>query len=65
MKFIKSFTGATGGKPYPMNFNAGDECPDDLIDAAIELGAVELGKEKRENVPPSIETAEKGKREKA
>jgi len=40
MKFIKPFKGATGGNPYPQEFEIGDECPDDLVQAALELRAV-------------------------
>ncbi|MHC3940218.1 hypothetical protein [Paenochrobactrum sp. BZR 201-1] len=46
MKFIKPFKGATGGNPYPTDFNIGDECPEDLIHAAIQVGAVERPKAK-------------------
>lgn len=42
MKFIKPFKGATGGNPYPIDFKVGDECPDDLIAAANQVGAVEV-----------------------
>ncbi|MGJ8529822.1 hypothetical protein [Maritalea sp.] len=41
MKFTKSFKGATGGNPYPQDFEIGDECPDDLLDAAEALGALD------------------------
>jgi|GEM_PF-3271100 len=42
MKFTKPFKGATGGNPFPQDFNIGDECPDDLVQAAIEVDAVEI-----------------------
>ena len=46
MKFIKPFSGATGGSAYPTDFNIGDECPDNLVQAATEAGAVEAPKTK-------------------
>ena len=46
MKFIKPFKGATGGSPYPTDFNVGDECPDNLVRAATEAGAIEAPKAK-------------------
>lgn len=42
MKFIKPFKGATGGNPFPTDFNIGDECPVDLIAAATQVGAIEV-----------------------
>jgi hypothetical protein len=39
-KFEKAFKGATGGNPYPTDFAKGDDCPKDLLDAAISVGAV-------------------------
>jgi len=48
MKFIKPFKGATGGNPYPQDFAVGDDCPDDLAQAAQELGAVEATKQSRQ-----------------
>lgn len=46
MKFIKPFKGATGGSPYPTDFNIGDECPENLIRAATEAGAIEIERPK-------------------
>lgn len=40
MKFTKPFKGATGGNSYPQDFKVGDECPDDLLVAAMEANAV-------------------------
>ena len=40
MKFVKPFVGATGGSPFPTTSNVGDECPADLIAAALEKNAV-------------------------
>lgn len=42
MKFIKPFYGVKNGEIYPTQFQAGDECPDELLDAAKESGAVEV-----------------------
>jgi len=47
MKFIKPFKGATGGNPFPQDFAVGDECPDDLVQAAIDAGAVDAPKTKK------------------
>lgn len=41
MQFIKPFTGVRDGEIYPEDFEPGDECPAELLDAAISLGAVE------------------------
>lgn len=46
MKFIKPFSGATGGSAYPTEFKVGDDCPDDLVKAATAAGAVEALKTK-------------------
>jgi len=48
MKFIKPFKGATGGNPYPQEFDIGDECPADLVQAALELGAVEAAQKAKQ-----------------
>lgn len=55
MKFVKPFVGATGGSPFPTTFNIGDECPPDLIAAALEKNAVE-GEEKEASKPAKKET---------
>nr|BDD44649.1 hypothetical protein 1 [Alphaproteobacteria bacterium]BDD46013.1 hypothetical protein 2 [Pseudomonadaceae bacterium]BDD46430.1 hypothetical protein 1 [bacterium] len=41
MRFIKSFRGARQGEAYPSRFAAGDECPIELEQAAVEKGAVD------------------------
>lgn len=46
MKFIKPFSGATGGSAYPTDFKVGDDCPDDLVKAATAAGAAEASKPK-------------------
>lgn len=43
MKFTKSFMGATGGNPYPQDFKKGDDCPDDLLEAAKLAGVIAAG----------------------
>lgn len=40
MIFEKAFTGVPDGEIYPINFEPGDECPPELLDAAKECGAV-------------------------
>ncbi len=40
MKFIKPFSGAKAGDIYPTQFEVGDECPPELLDAAKAVGAV-------------------------
>ncbi len=40
MKFTRSFKGATGGNPYPQEFEVGEDCPADLVKAATEAGAL-------------------------
>ncbi|MBK1780565.1 hypothetical protein JHL22_04985 [Advenella sp. WQ 585] len=42
MKFIKPFKGCKQGDLYPTQFVEGDECPDELLDAAKEVGAVDV-----------------------
>lgn len=41
MKLIKAIRGVKLGDIYPTDFQAGDECPDELLGAARELGALE------------------------
>ncbi len=40
MKFTTEFRGVPNGLIYPVSFAPGDECPPELRDAAISLGAV-------------------------
>lgn len=40
MKFDKPFKGVPDGAIYPVDYEPGDECPPELLDAAKELGAV-------------------------
>lgn len=42
MKFSKPFRGVKNGEIYPTQFQAGDECPQELLDAAKSVGAVEV-----------------------
>lgn len=41
-KFIKPFYGVPTGEIYPVNYNVGDEIPEEFLEAAEELGAVEV-----------------------
>ena len=41
MKLIKAIRGVMAGEIYPCEFGAGDECPEELLAAARELGALE------------------------
>lgn len=41
MKFVNEFKGVPNGEIYPVDYQPGDECPDELLASAIELGAVE------------------------
>lgn len=41
MKFTKEFRGVRAGEIYPDTFQPGDECPPELLDAAISEGVVE------------------------
>ena len=40
--FIKPFYGVPNGEIYPVNYNVGDEIPEEFLEAAEELGAVEV-----------------------
>lgn len=40
MKLIKAIRGVKAGDIYPSEFQAGEECPDELLAAARELGAL-------------------------
>lgn len=44
MKFSKAFRGVPSGEIYPVEFNAGDECPAELESAAAAVGALEQPK---------------------
>jgi len=45
MKLTKAFLGVPNGQVYPVQYQAGDECPPELLDAAAEMGAIEEIKE--------------------
>lgn len=64
MNFVKPFVGATGGSPFPTTFNIGDECPPDLIAAALEKNAV-VGEEKEASKPAKKETPKSVEKEAA
>lgn len=40
-KLTKDITGCSGGEIYPRVYKAGTDCPDDLVEAAAELGALD------------------------
>jgi len=42
MILIKDIFGVRAGKIYPEVIKAGEECPDNLLDAAREAGALEV-----------------------
>lgn len=44
MKFIKPFRGVPKGEIYPRQYQAGEECPPELLVAAQDLGAVKQEK---------------------
>lgn len=41
MQFNREFLGCKDGDIYPTEFHPGDECPPELLDAAISMGAVD------------------------
>lgn len=49
MKLTKPILGCSGGEILPRIYAAGEDCPDDLIAAARELGALE----ERPKAPPA------------
>ena len=53
-KFIKHFYGVPNGEIYPVHYNVGDEIPEEFLEAAEELGAVEVsgkGSKKQDGDP--------------
>lgn len=46
MQFSKEFRGVRAGEIYPTTFKPGDQCPAELLDAAISEGAVQSAAEK-------------------
>lgn len=42
MKFIKPFKGVIDGEFYPTEFQIGDECPAELLEAAQIMEVVEV-----------------------
>jgi hypothetical protein len=45
-KFVKAFRGVVDGEIYPRDFEEGEDCPEELMAAALELEAVEGGLDK-------------------
>lgn len=56
-KFTKTFTGCTSTDVIPTDFAVGDECPDDLIAAAAEQGAIPKGKDAQAKVDAEAKAA--------
>jgi hypothetical protein len=40
MKLTKTIFGAANGEIYPRVYQVGDDCPDELVPAALEAGAI-------------------------
>jgi hypothetical protein len=40
-KLTKDIFGCSGGEFYPRTYEAGTDCPDDLVDAAVAAGALD------------------------
>lgn len=53
MIFSKEFRGVLDGEIYPTTFQPGDECPPELVDAALSLEVLE--------VPAATESKKKDK----
>lgn len=52
MRFLKDgFKGVVNGDVYPTEFKKGDECPEELERAAVELGFVKSGQKGGEELP--------------
>lgn len=41
MKLKKAMRGVPNGAIYPVDYDKGDDCPDELVDAARELGCLD------------------------
>ncbi|OPZ42160.1 MAG: hypothetical protein BWY94_02204 [Actinobacteria bacterium ADurb.BinA094] len=52
-KFRRAFAGVPAGEIYPVEYAKGDECPPELLDAAIELGAVKAPKPATPDTDPA------------
>lgn len=51
MKFSKPFTGVKAGDIYPTQFGPGDECPQELLEAAEAEGVLEAETVRRGRKP--------------
>jgi hypothetical protein len=49
MKFTAPFKGCADGDVYPRDFAVGDDCPEELFEAAREVGALSIVSGKAEN----------------
>lgn len=65
-KFIKPFYGVPTGEIYPVHYNVGDEIPEEFLEAAEELGAVEVsGKDgKKQGVDSGEGKSDDGQKDK-
>ncbi|MEM6617456.1 MAG: hypothetical protein AAF619_13095 [Pseudomonadota bacterium] len=58
MKFKAPFSGVKAGEIYPTEFTPGDDCPEELVDAAIALDVLDLGEKVEKDLDQlSSETA--------
>lgn len=51
MKVTKEFLGVPDGEVYPRTYAPGDDCPPELLEAAISLEAVELEADEQPTQP--------------
>ena len=51
--FAKAFRGVKDGEIYPTVFSKGDECPKELEQAAVELGALEVSEPPQDPEDPA------------
>lgn len=49
MIFSKEFRGVRDGEIYPETFQPGDECPPELVDAALSLEVLEAPESKKKD----------------
>lgn len=49
MIFSKEFRGVRDGEIYPETFQPGDECPPELVDAALSLEVLEVPESKKKD----------------
>lgn len=49
MIFSKEFRGVRDGEIYPETFEPGDECPPELVEAALSLEVLEVPESKKKD----------------